>query len=87
MKTEKLILSIVATIFGLIVAGIGFYLFQATKTIPPSSTKTVSFSSPTPTPVPSIFLTVDRPKDEEVVKSKVLVVYGKTARNLLITII
>lgn len=87
MKTEKLILSFVATIFGLIVAGVIFYLFQATKTIPSASTKTVSFTSPTPTAMPSIFLTLDRPKDEEVVNSKVLIVSGKTAGNAVVVVI
>lgn len=87
MKTEKLILSFIATIFGLLVAGIVFYIFQATKTITPGNTKTISFTSPTPTPVPSVFLTVDRPKDEEVVNSKILVVSGKTTSNAVVIVI
>lgn len=87
MKTEKLILSFIATLFGLLVAGVAFYLFQATKTIVPTNTKTVSFTSPTPTPIPSVFLTLDRPKDEEVVDSKILVISGKTSTNSVITVI
>ncbi len=87
MKTEKLILSLVATVFGLLVAGISFYLFQATKTVPASNNKIVSIVSPTPTPLPSIFLTVDKPKDEEVVTNKVLVISGKTAVNAIVTIV
>lgn len=87
MKTEKLILSFIATIFGLLVAGIVFYIFQATKTITPNNTKTIAFTSPTPTPVPSVFLTVDRPKDEEVVNSKILVVSGKTTANAVVIVI
>ncbi|MBI2613298.1 MAG: hypothetical protein HYW62_00780 [Candidatus Levybacteria bacterium] len=87
MKTEKLVLSFIATLFGLLVAGIAFYLFQATKTITPNNTKTVSFTSPTPTPVPSVFLTVDRPKDEEVVNAKVLVVSGRTTANAVVIVI
>ena len=86
MKTEKIILSFVAVIFGLVVAGIGFYLFQATKTIAPSNSKVISFTSPTPTPLPSIFLTVDRPRDEEVVTSKILVVSGKTSSNAVVIV-
>ena len=87
MKTEKLILSFIATAFGLLVAGLAFYLFQATKTVTPNNTKTVSFISPTPTPLSSIFLTVDRPKDEEVVVSKVEIVSGKTTSNAVVIVI
>lgn len=87
MKTEKLILSFIATVFGLLVAGLAFYLFQVTKTVTPNNTKTVSFISPTPTPLSSIFLTVDRPKDEEVVVSKVEIVSGKTTSNAVVIVI
>lgn len=87
MKTEKLILSFIATLFGLLVAGAAFYLFQSTKTITNSTMKTVSFTSPTPTSIPSIFLTVDQPKDEKVVNSKVLVVSGRTSSNAVIVVI
>ena len=87
MKTEKFILSFIATVFGLLVAGLAFYLFQATKTVTPNNTKTVSFISPTPTPLPSIFLTVDRPKDEEVVVNKVEIVSGKTTSNAVVIVI
>ena len=87
MKTEKLILYFIATLFGLIVAGIAFYLFQTTKTIP-SNKKTVSITnSPTPTPLPSIFLIVDRPKDEDVVNNKIVVVSGKTTTNAVVVVI
>jgi len=86
MKTEKLILSFIATLFGLLVAGVTFYLFQATKTITPSNTKTISFASPSPTPLPSIFLTVDRPKDEEVVTSKILIVSGRSTGNAVVIV-
>ena len=87
MKTEKLILSFIATLFGLLVAGIAFYAFQSTKTVAPSSTKTISIVSPSPTPNPTIFLTVDRPKDEEVVNNKILVISGKTSSNAVVIVI
>ncbi len=86
MKKEKLILSFIATLFGLLVAGVLFYLFQATKTITPNNTKTISFVSPTPTSIPSVFLTVDRPKDEDVVTSKILVISGRSTSNAVIII-
>lgn len=87
MKKEKLILSFVATFFGLLVAGGMFYAFQATKTITPTNSKTVSIVSPSPTPLPAIFLTVDKPKDEEVLGNKILVISGKTASNAVIIVI
>lgn len=87
MKKEKLILSFIATLFGLLAAGIAFYAFQATKTIEPLNTKTVSLASPSPTPLPAIFLTVDRPKDEDVLDNKILVISGKTASNAVVAVI
>lgn len=87
MKTEKLILSFIATLVGLLVAGLAFYAYQATKTFIPTNTKTISFASPAPAPAPSVFLTVDRPKDEEVVSSKILVVSGKTTSNAVVIVI
>lgn len=86
MKTEKIILSFIATLFGLLVAGLVFYAFQATKTVNPSNSKIVSFVSPTPTSIPSVFLTVDRPKDEEVVTNKILIISGKSKANAVIVI-
>lgn len=86
MKKEKIILSFIATLFGLGFAGLAFYLFQATKTIAPANTKVISFVSPTPTPAPTIFLTVDRPKDEEVVTNKILVISGKTTDNAVVIV-
>lgn len=86
MKTEKLILSFIATFFGLGFAGLAFYLFQTTKTITPQNTKIISFVSPSPTPIPSVFLTIDRPKDEDVVNSKVLVISGKTTSNAVVIV-
>lgn len=87
MKKEKLILSFIATLFGLLVAGIVFYLFQSTKTVPNTNTKTISFTSPAPTSPPTISLTLDRPKDEEVVNGKVLVISGKTQSNAVVVVI
>lgn len=87
MKKEKLILSFIAVFFGLLVAGIAFYLFQTTKTVPNANSKTIFLASPTPIAAPSISLTLDRPKDEEVVNSKVLVVSGKTQSNAVVVVV
>lgn len=87
MKKEKLILSFIAVFFGLLVAGLAFYFFQATKTVTDTNTKTISLTSPTPTSSPSISLTLDQPKDEAVVNSKVLVVSGKTSSSAVVAVI
>ena len=87
MKKEKLILLFIATLLGLVVAGVLFYLYQTTKIVSTPSTKTITLASPTPTVTPSISLTLDRPKDEEVVSEKVLIVSGKTQSNATIVIL
>ena len=87
MKKEKLILCIIAVIFGLIVAGVAFYVFQTTRTISNTATKTISIAPVTPTSPPSISLTLDQPKDEEVVNNKVLIVSGKTQSNAVIIVV
>lgn len=70
MKIEKVVLSLLAVFLGLLVAGIAFYIYENAKTIPPPEIKTVSISPPTPTLKPSIFLSIDKPKDEEVFEKK-----------------
>ena len=87
MKKEQFILYLVATLFGLLVAGIAFYFFQTAKTTSNNATTTVSIASPTPTVIPLISLTVDQPVDEEVVDNKVLTVSGKTQSNAVVTVI
>ena len=44
-------------------------------------------AKPSPTPKPSIFLSLDRPKDEEVVSKKVVTLSGKTIPDAIISII
>jgi hypothetical protein len=88
MKIEKILLSIVATLLGLAFAGIAFFIFESTKVIEPENNQTVSKISPTKSPeAPETFLTIDRPKDEEVVKTKSLIIAGKTREDAVITII
>lgn len=89
MKAEKIILSIFAVIVGLITAGVAFYLYQMTKTIPPSKQQTLSIKTeitPTPTPNNEIFLTIENPKDESVVNNKTINISGKTAPKATIIV-
>lgn len=87
MKTEKLVLSFIAILGGLLVAGIVFYIYQTTRTIPSSKIKPIAITIPTPTPKPSIFLSLITPNDESVVNNKTLNISGKTAPDATIVII
>ncbi len=87
MKTEKVVLSLLAVFFGLLVAGIAFYIYENTKTISPSEIKTVSIATPTPTPKPSIFLKLDKPKDEEVFGKKIISISGKTTPDAIVVVL
>lgn len=86
MKTEKIVLSFIAITVGVLVAGVVFYIYQVTKTISPSKIKTVSIQTPSPIPKPTIFLTVDAPKDEEVFDKRTISISGKTAPSSTIII-
>ncbi len=66
-----------AVIVGLIVAGIGFYIYQTTKAIPPTKLGTVKISPPTPTP-PAVILAVTSPIDESITANKTITISGKT---------
>ncbi|MDO8657751.1 MAG: hypothetical protein Q7K55_03355 [Candidatus Levybacteria bacterium] len=89
MKKEKIVLSFIAVVAGLLVAGIAFYLYQQTKVIPKEvKTKVITIQpsvSPTPN-LPSIFLEVDSPKDESVTDKKIVKVSGKTLKDALIVV-
>ena len=89
MKAEKIILSFVAVLFGLIAAGVAFYYYQSTKTPTiAQNTQTVSQAplQPSPTPVDTNILTVEAPKDEEVVTKKLITISGKTIKGAIITV-
>jgi len=87
MKTERVLLSLLAVVIGLLVAGIAFFLYENTKNAPQSQTKTVSVPTPTLTSKPSIFLILDQPKDEEVVSKKIISISGKTAADAIVSVI
>lgn len=86
MKFEQLILSFVAVVFGLFVAGVAFFIYQSTKTVSPSNIKTINIQHLSPTPASSVPLSIDSPTDESVVTSKVVTVSGKTDPNATIIV-
>ncbi len=87
MKQERVILSFVMVLVGLLVAGTAFYFYQSTKTIPASKTNTANTISPTPTPTPKIYLLLSDPKDESVVENKILQIIGQTNPDATVVIV
>ena len=87
MKKEKIILSISALIIGILVAVTIFFLYQSTKKIKPEEIKTITINDPSPTPSSGLFLTIDRPGDEEVVDQRTLTISGKTIPDAKIVIL
>lgn len=77
MRIEKLLLSFFAILGGLIVAGVAFYFYQSSKTIPTTQMKTIQISTPTPTPAP-LLLSIDSPADVSVTGNQTVTVSGKT---------
>jgi len=86
MKQERVILSFVAVLIGLLAAGLAFYFYQSTKTVSSSNQVTVNAPTPTPTPMPTVYISLSSPNDESVVTSKTLTVSGKTNPNATIII-
>lgn len=81
MKKEKILLLFIASVVGLMVAGMIFYIYESSKDISSSKLKKVAVIAPTPTPKPSIYLNVSSPKNEEVLDKRILTVSGKTLPN------
>lgn len=86
MKKEKIVLSFVAVLFGLLAAGVAFYLYQSTKVVSPPQKQQQATTSPSPTPQSSLFLTIDTPTDEEVVDKKTVTITGKTVPEAIVVI-
>jgi hypothetical protein len=84
MKQEKVMLSVVAILIGLVVAGAAFFLYQNSKKIENSTSLTQNIS---PTPIPSNFyLLLNEPKEETVTNEKTIKVSGKTLATATIII-
>lgn len=87
MKKEKVLLSFIAVVLGILVTSIAFYLYQGTKVIPSSKLKTITISSPTPAPKLSIFLNISNPQDESVVNKKIITISGETTSGATVLVI
>lgn len=87
MKKEKIILTFSILTVIIIVVVIGFFIYQSTVKIKPTELKTITVNDPSPSPSSSIFLTVDSPKDEEVVDERSIKISGKTIPDAKIVIL
>lgn len=87
MKKEKLILTIISIIILVsVIIGV-FFIYQSTRKINPTELKTISVNNPSPTPSSNLFLTIDSPKDEEVVDERNIKISGKTTPDAKIVIL
>ncbi len=88
MSKEKIILSFIAIILGLFVAGGAFYIYQMTRTISePETQKESTVVQPTKSVSnDSNFLIVENPKDEEVFDKRLITITGKTSPGTLVII-
>ena len=87
MKKEKIILSIAAGLTGILVAVAGFFIYQSTKKVNPSEIKKITINTPSPTPQSGLFLTLDRPRDEEVSEERIVTVSGRSIPGAKIVIL
>lgn len=87
MKQERVILSFIMVLIGLLVAGAVFYFYQTTKIVSDKSSADSSNIAPTQTPKPTIFLVLNEPLNESVVSNKTLTLSGKTNQDATVIII
>lgn len=87
MKSERVILSFVAVLIGLIVAGASFYLYEHYFKNSPVTSRTVTVKNVSPTPDTSNdYITIDNPTDEQVVNSHSIQVNGKATKDATIIV-
>ena len=87
MKNEQVVLSFIAVLIGILVAGVAFYLYQSTRTISQTQIqKAKNLISPTPTIAPAVLLTIEAPISEDVVDKKTIIVSGKTNPDAIVVI-
>ncbi|MCL5746706.1 MAG: hypothetical protein M1277_00265 [Patescibacteria group bacterium] len=87
MKKESIVLSFIAVLIGILVAGGLFYIYQLTKTIPNTKIKPISITLPSATPTPSVFLSLSSPTDESVVGNRTITISGTTNPQSTVAII
>ncbi len=87
MRKEKIILSTAAVLIGILVAVGLFFFYQSTRQLRSTQIKKITIETPTPSQAGGMFLSIDSPKDEEVVSNREIKVSGKTVPNANIVIL
>lgn len=87
MRKEKIILSFIATLIGIVFALGVFFFYQSTRTLRDSQIKKITLENPTPNPTQGLFINITSPKDEEVVSTQTIKLSGKTMPNAKIVIL
>lgn len=86
MKAERIVLSIIAILIGLFVAGTVFFVYQITQNKNTEKKEEISIlPSPTPSTTTSL-LSVSSPENESVTNQKIIEIKGKGPRNATIII-
>jgi len=86
MNKEKVILSFLTVLVGLLLSALGFYFYQGVRNSAqqePSNLVNVQKEASKP----NVLLTIDEPADESVHDKKVITVSGKTSPDSLIVIL
>ncbi len=87
MKQERVVLSFIMVLIGLVVAGGAFFFYQSTRETPQTEEKIEINTSPTPTVNSGFFLKVFNPKDESLADRKTITVSGKTTPDATVVIL
>lgn len=88
MRKEQIVISFIAVAIGIVVSATAYFFYQNSKNNKLKETKVVSEIDTTPTKKPEekSILSVDTPKDEDVVTSKTVSVSGKTVPSAIVAI-
>lgn len=87
MRTEKVVLSFIAILIGLLVAGVSFYFYQSTKSTTAKVATPISLKLPSTTPEAkknAFDVIISSPTDESLVAKKTVTISGKTTANATI---
>lgn len=87
MKQERVVLSFIMVLIGLVVAGGAFFFYQSTNSKTSSDLKDQVNVSPTPVLASGFFLKVNSPKDESLADRKTITVSGKTTPDATVVIL
>ncbi len=87
MRSERVILSFVAVLIGLLFAGASFYIYEHYFKNAPQKSQTVIVKNVSPTPDTSNdYITIDNPPDEEVVSNHTIQITGKATKDTTIMV-